>query len=109
MATIASHTVPRISVSGSPLERGRRHGELLAERIALGVDRYMERFAHFAGLTREQARVEALRYVEPIRAYDEEILDEIRSLWRRRDDRYSEIRSSETAGLPKVEMSKIGG
>jgi GTP 3',8-cyclase len=43
------------------------------------------------------------------RATDEEIADEIRSIWRVRDDRYSEIRSSETAGLPKVEMSRIGG
>ena len=43
------------------------------------------------------------------RATDEEIADEIRSVWRVRDDRYSEIRSSETAGLPKVEMSRIGG
>jgi cyclic pyranopterin phosphate synthase len=43
------------------------------------------------------------------RATDEEILDAIRSAWRVRDDRYSEIRSSETVGLPKVEMSRIGG
>jgi len=43
------------------------------------------------------------------RATDEEILDELRSVWRVRDDRYSEIRSSETVGLPKVEMSRIGG
>ena len=43
------------------------------------------------------------------RASDEEILDAIRVAWRGRDDRYSEIRSSETAGLAKVEMSRIGG
>ena len=43
------------------------------------------------------------------RASDEDILDEIRGIWRKRDDRYSETRSSETVGLPKVEMSKIGG
>ena len=42
-------------------------------------------------------------------AGDEEILDAIRAVWRRRDDRYSEIRSEQTAGLPKVEMSHIGG
>ena len=42
-------------------------------------------------------------------ATDEELLETIRSIWHRRDDRYSEIRSSETAGLRKVEMSKIGG
>ena len=50
-----------------------------------------------------------LRELVRSRASDEEILDDIRSVWRKRDDRYSEIRSSETAGLPKVEMSKIGG
>jgi cyclic pyranopterin phosphate synthase len=43
------------------------------------------------------------------RATDEEILDLIRSAWRRRDDRYSEIRSDQTVGLDKVEMSRIGG
>jgi cyclic pyranopterin phosphate synthase len=42
-------------------------------------------------------------------ATDEEILDLIRGTWRRRDDRYSEIRSAETVGLKKVEMSRIGG
>ena len=42
-------------------------------------------------------------------AGDEEILDAIRAVWRRRDDRYSEIRSEQTAGFPKVEMSHIGG
>ncbi len=40
---------------------------------------------------------------------DEEIRDVIAALWRNRDDRYSEIRTSETANIPKVEMSYIGG
>ena len=40
---------------------------------------------------------------------DEELADEIRSLWSRRSDRYSELRTAETAALPKVEMSYIGG
>jgi cyclic pyranopterin phosphate synthase len=42
-------------------------------------------------------------------ADDEEIAAAIAGVWRRREDRYSEIRSSETIGLPKVEMSYIGG
>ncbi len=42
-------------------------------------------------------------------ASDAEISQAIRSIWLRRDDRYSEIRSSRTAELPKVEMSYIGG
>jgi cyclic pyranopterin phosphate synthase len=40
---------------------------------------------------------------------DEELADEIRSTWSRRADRYSELRTAETAALPKVEMSYIGG
>ncbi len=42
-------------------------------------------------------------------ASDEEILAAIVKIWRRRADRYSEIRSADTIELPKVEMSYIGG
>ena len=47
----------------------------------------------------------------PLRAgaSDKELRDRIAAVWRGRDDRYSEIRSVETVGLPKVEMSYIGG
>jgi len=40
---------------------------------------------------------------------DEEIAAFLQSVWRIRDDRYSEIRTAETSILPKVEMSHIGG
>jgi GTP 3',8-cyclase len=40
---------------------------------------------------------------------DEEIYDSIAAVWQYRDDRYSEIRTNETAKEPKVEMSFIGG
>jgi cyclic pyranopterin phosphate synthase len=42
-------------------------------------------------------------------ASDEEIAGMVRALWQGRGDRYSEVRSSATANLPKVEMSFIGG
>ena len=42
-------------------------------------------------------------------ASDEELSETIRSVWTARDDRYSQLRSSRTAGLRKVEMSYIGG
>lgn len=42
-------------------------------------------------------------------ATDEEISQEIVRVWRKRADRYSEIRSEKTVSLPKVEMSHIGG
>jgi cyclic pyranopterin phosphate synthase len=42
-------------------------------------------------------------------ASDEEIRDAIVAVWRARADRYSEIRTAETAKQRKVEMSYIGG
>src|SRR5881275_765790 len=43
---------------------------------------------------------------EPLRlgASDEELAGLLRGIWSRRTDRYSELRSAETAALPKVEM-----
>jgi cyclic pyranopterin phosphate synthase len=42
-------------------------------------------------------------------ASDEDLADAITALWRRRKDRYSELRSAETVRDAKVEMSYIGG
>ena len=42
-------------------------------------------------------------------AGDEELSELIRGIWGRRTDRYSELRTTETSALPKVEMSYIGG
>jgi cyclic pyranopterin phosphate synthase len=40
---------------------------------------------------------------------DEEVSRFVAGIWQARGDRYSEIRSTETVGLEKVEMSYIGG
>lgn len=40
---------------------------------------------------------------------DEEIAGKVGRIWRKRDDRYSELRTLETTQAPKVEMSHIGG
>ena len=50
-----------------------------------------------------------LRAVVRGSATDAELSAEIGRVWGRRADRYSEIRSENTADLPKVEMSYIGG
>jgi GTP 3',8-cyclase len=42
-------------------------------------------------------------------ATDDEIAAALGGIWRERTDRYSELRSSATPDLPKVEMSYIGG
>lgn len=50
-----------------------------------------------------------LRHLLREGASDEYIAEVISSIWKKRIDRYSEIRTSETVSLPKVEMSYIGG
>ena len=47
----------------------------------------------------------------PLRAGagDESLRESVTAIWQRRGDRYSEIRTAETAGARKVEMSFIGG
>ncbi len=42
-------------------------------------------------------------------ASDEELTGMIRTLWRKRGDRYSEVRSEHTRPLKRIEMSYIGG
>ncbi|MFQ5381843.1 MAG: GTP 3',8-cyclase MoaA, partial [Dehalococcoidia bacterium] len=42
-------------------------------------------------------------------ASDAELHKLISNAWRRRSDRYSEIRASHTRDLPRIEMSRIGG
>jgi cyclic pyranopterin phosphate synthase len=55
------------------------------------------------------ARGHDLRAPLRLGASDEELAQQLRSIWARRTDRYSELRTAETASLPKVEMSYIGG
>ncbi len=50
-----------------------------------------------------------LRAIVRSGASDAEIDETIRSVWERRADRYSEIRTEETSRLRKIEMSYIGG
>jgi GTP 3',8-cyclase len=47
----------------------------------------------------------------PLRAgaTEEELEEILRGVWTKRTDRYSELRTADTAALPKVEMSYIGG
>ncbi len=42
-------------------------------------------------------------------AGDDVIAAALAGIWSRRTDRYSELRSSETRGMPRIEMSYIGG
>ncbi len=55
------------------------------------------------------ARGHDLRAPLRLGASDEELGERLRAIWARRTDRYSELRTAETASRTKVEMSYIGG
>jgi GTP 3',8-cyclase len=55
------------------------------------------------------ARGHDLRAPLRLGASDEELVKQLRGIWTRRTDRYSELRTAETTGFAKVEMSYIGG
>lgn len=91
MPLLTNKPFPVISVSGTPFERGVAHGELLRDRIGIAVDRYMRRFAHFSGLDHEDARAEARRYIDPIRTYDNSLLEEIEGIADGADLRFEDV------------------
>jgi cyclic pyranopterin phosphate synthase len=55
------------------------------------------------------ARGHDLRAPLRLGASDDELVEQLRGIWTRRTDRYSELRTADTASLPRVEMSYIGG
>jgi isopenicillin-N N-acyltransferase-like protein len=69
-----------VTVEGGAYERGRQHGEQAGDEIALGVERYMDRFAHFAGIGRDEVCAVAERYVEPMRTYDPAMVEELEGI-----------------------------
>ena len=77
MPLLGDEPIPILLTGGNPHERGRQHGELARDRIALSVERYMERFQHFAGLSTGEVRTVAAEFAPLIRAYDPELLAEI--------------------------------
>ncbi|HWO93673.1 MAG TPA: C45 family peptidase [Dehalococcoidia bacterium] len=77
MPIIGSDPIPIVLVEGEPRERGRQHGELARDLVALSVERYMERFAHFARLDPPGVRDLAAAFAPIIRDYDPDLLEEI--------------------------------
>ena len=71
---------PTVRVSGSPRERGRQYGEGARDRVRISVDAYRDIFGHYTGWDWAKVTGEALRYVEPITAFGEPYVEEMRGL-----------------------------
>lgn len=73
-------TIPHVRVEGGARERGRAYGSGAAERIARSVEAYREVFAAYAGWDWAKVRAEAARYEEPIAAFSQKYLEELRGI-----------------------------
>lgn len=113
MPVIGNIPIPILLVDGEPRERGRQHGELARDQVGLSVERYMARFAHFAGLTPTRAREIAAGYADAIRVYDPELLEEIEGVaegagFGREDLLAVNCRSEVMFGTPLPECTSFG-
>ncbi|WP_372343644.1 C45 family autoproteolytic acyltransferase/hydolase [Streptomyces sp. KL116D] len=77
---MAPRTLPVIDISGAPLDRGRQYGEAVRPRLHAAIGYYEEAFGRSAGLTWTQVTARAARWLEPVRAFAPELLDEMRGI-----------------------------
>ncbi|MFJ8926422.1 C45 family autoproteolytic acyltransferase/hydrolase [Streptomyces sp. NPDC102364] len=77
---MASRTLPVIDISGTPLERGRQYGEAVRPQLHAAIGYYEQAFGQSAGLTWDRVTARAARWLEPVRDYAPELLDEMRGI-----------------------------
>lgn len=86
----ATDEIHRVSLSGTPLDRGRAHGEALRPVIAQGMARWKDALHRWTGLHPEEYLdrfVEATDFLPAIERWAPQLLDEVRGI-------------AEGAGLP---------
>lgn len=71
---------PHVRVAGGPRERGRAYGEQARQRIGRSVEAYRDVFRAYAGWDWSRVRQEAARYEEPVAAFDERYVAEMRGI-----------------------------
>ena len=88
---MAQLSIPFLSLSGSPREIGRAHGEALRPLVRDNVDTYLAIFKHYADLTREQVLARARLFVPVIEKFDPALSEEIKGIAEASDSRVEEI------------------
>lgn len=73
-------TFPRIRVKGGPFQRGQQYGEQAAPRVERSIEVYRRIFKHYTGWDWEKVVEHARSYREPIVAYREHFIDELRGI-----------------------------
>lgn len=73
-------TLPLIEISGPPRDRGRQYGEAVRPALHSALAYYEDAFGQSSGLTWDQVTARAARWLDPVRSYAPELLDEIRGI-----------------------------
>ncbi|MGW7615459.1 C45 family autoproteolytic acyltransferase/hydrolase [Streptomyces antimycoticus] len=73
-------TLPIVEISGPPAERGRQYGEAARGRIGAALAYYEQAFGESSGLTWDQVTARAGRWLEPVRVYAPELVEEMNGI-----------------------------
>ncbi|MFI1484565.1 C45 family autoproteolytic acyltransferase/hydolase [Streptomyces sp. NPDC020747] len=77
---MAPRTLPIIEISGNPLDRGRQYGEAVRPQLHTALAYYEEAFGHSSGLTWQQVTARAARWLDPVRDYAPDLVEEMRGI-----------------------------
>ncbi|QEU92592.1 C45 family autoproteolytic acyltransferase/hydolase [Streptomyces kanamyceticus] len=77
---MAPRTLPVIEISGTPTERGRQYGEAVRPQLHAALGYYEEAFGHSAGLTWDRVTARAARWLEPVRDYAPDLVEEMEGI-----------------------------
>src|SRR5438132_816917 len=73
-------TIPCIEISGDARTRGRQYGEAAREQIGRSIAFYSQSFTRNSGLTWDEVRENAPRWLPYLEAYLPDIIDEVRGI-----------------------------
>ncbi len=73
-------SLPVIEISGTPSQRGRQYGEAVAPQLEAALGYYGEAFGFSSGLTWRQVTARAARWLEPVREYSPDLLEEMQGI-----------------------------
>ncbi|MGP4047970.1 C45 family autoproteolytic acyltransferase/hydolase [Streptomyces sp. 2A115] len=77
---MSARTIPLVEISGTPAERGRQYGEAVRDSLAAALAYYEEAFGSSSGLTWEQVGARAARWLEPVRVYAPDLVEEMEGI-----------------------------
>ncbi|MEU9794437.1 C45 family peptidase [Streptomyces sparsogenes] len=73
-------SLPVVEISGTPSQRGRQYGEAVAPQLEAALGYYAEAFGFSSGLTWRQVTARAARWLEPVRDYAPDLLEEMQGI-----------------------------